>query len=97
MVTTCRSGACTSPSNRVGLGSPLEACSVYGDLSCSVHTVKIFKCSTVNGMPTFVIEDHMSDWQICQICYSLEIVIIINITQALASPNESSYATFRPP
>ena len=27
----------TSPSTWVGLGSPLAACSVYGDLTCSVH------------------------------------------------------------
>ena len=29
----------TSPSKRVGLRSPLAACSVYGDLTCSIHTV----------------------------------------------------------
>ena len=29
----------TSPSNGVGLGSPLAACSMYGDLTCCVHTV----------------------------------------------------------
>ena len=42
MVTTCWSWAWsngTSPSKWVGLGSPLAACSVYGDLTCSVHTV----------------------------------------------------------
>ena len=42
VVTTCWSWAWTnrtSPSKWVGLGSPLEACSVYGDLTCSVHTV----------------------------------------------------------
>ena len=42
VVTTCWSWARsnrTSPSKWVGLGSPLAACSVYGDLTCSVHTV----------------------------------------------------------
>ena len=37
----------TSPSKWVGLGSPLAACSVYGDLICSVHTVNnlcMFNC-----------------------------------------------------
>ena len=37
----------TSPSKWVGLGSPLAACSVYGDLTCSVHTVNdlcMFNC-----------------------------------------------------
>ena len=36
-----------SPSKWVGLGSPLAACSVYGDLTCSVHTVNnlcMFNC-----------------------------------------------------
>ena len=40
--TTCLSWAWTnrtSPSNGVRLDSPLAACSVYGDLTCSVHTV----------------------------------------------------------
>ena len=35
------------PSKWVGLGSPLAACSVYGDLTCSVHTVNnlcMFNC-----------------------------------------------------
>ena len=30
----------TYPSTWVGLGSPLAACSVYGDLTCCVHPVK---------------------------------------------------------
>ena len=37
----------TTPSKWVGLGSPLAACSVYGDLTCSVHTVNnlsMFNC-----------------------------------------------------
>ena len=41
VVTTCWSWAWsnrTSPSKWVGLGSPLAASSVYGDLTCSVHT-----------------------------------------------------------
>ena len=35
------------PSKWVGLGSPLAACSVYGDLTCCVHTVNnlcMFNC-----------------------------------------------------
>ena len=50
VVTTCWSWAwsnCTSPSKWVGLGSPLAASSVYGDLTCSVHTVNnlcMFNC-----------------------------------------------------
>ena len=37
----------TSLSNGVGLDSPLAACSVYGDVNCSVHTVNnlcLFNC-----------------------------------------------------
>ena len=51
VVTTCWSWAWTnrtSPSNGVGLlSSPLAACSVYGDLTCSVHTLNnlcLFNC-----------------------------------------------------
>ena len=50
VITICWSWAWTnrtSPSNGVGLGNPLAACSVYGDLTCSVHTVHnlcLFNC-----------------------------------------------------
>ena len=50
VVTTCWSWAWTyrtSQSNGVALGSLLAACSVYGDLACSVHTVNhlcLFNC-----------------------------------------------------
>ena len=50
VVTTCWSWAWTnrtSPSEWVELGSPLAACSVYGCLTCSVHTVNnlcLFNC-----------------------------------------------------
>ena len=50
VVSTCRSWAWsnrTSPSKWEGLGSLLAACSVYGDLTCSVHTVNnvcMFNC-----------------------------------------------------
>ena len=50
VVTTCWSWSWsnrTSPSKWVGLGSPLAACSVYGDLTCSVQTVNnlcMFNC-----------------------------------------------------
>ena len=77
MVTTCWSWAWsnrTSPSKWVGLGSPFAASSVYGDLTCSVH---IYACSIANVISTFVIEDHMLDWHSCQICYPLEIKILL--------------------
>ena len=50
VVTTCWSWAWsnrTYPSKWVGLGSPLAASSVYGDLTCSVYTVNnlcMFNC-----------------------------------------------------
>ena len=42
----------TSPSKGVGLGSPLAACSVYGDLTLSVLTVNNF--SSVSNYQTHV-------------------------------------------
>ena len=58
----------TSPSKRVGLGSPLAACSMYGDLTSSVHTVNHFHCCVIiKRMYFFVFEDHMLDWHSCQI------------------------------
>ena len=64
----------TSPSKRVGLVSPLAACSMYGDLTCSVHTVNNFHCFVlIKRMHVFVSEDYMLVWQMCQICYPLEI------------------------
>ena len=42
----------TTPSKGKGLGSPLAACSVYGDLTRSVHTVNIF--SSVSNYQTRV-------------------------------------------
>ena len=42
----------TSPSKGVGLGSPLGACSVYADLTLSVHTVNNF--SSVSNYQTHV-------------------------------------------
>ena len=36
----------TSPSKGIGLGSPLAACSVYGDLTRSVHTVNNFSSAS---------------------------------------------------
>ena len=68
----------TSPSKRVGLGSPLAACSMYGDLTCSVHTVNNFHCFVIiKRMYVFVSENHMLDWQWCQICYPLEIKLLL--------------------
>ena len=37
----------------------------------------IYVCPIVNDMPTFVIEDHMIDWHICQICCRLEIKLLL--------------------
>ena len=66
------------PSKRVGLGSPLAACSMYGDLTCSVHTVNNFHCFVIiKRMYVFVSENHMLDWQWCQICYPLEIKLLL--------------------
>ena len=66
------------PSKRVGLGSPLAACSMYGDLTCSVHTVNNFHCFVIiKCMYVFVSENHMLDWQWCQICYPLEIKLLL--------------------
>ena len=68
----------TSPSKREGLGSPLAACSIYGDLTCSVHAVNNFHCFVIiKRMYAFVSEDHMLDWQLCQICYLLEIKLLL--------------------
>ena len=53
VVTTCWSWARsnrTSPSNGVGLDCPLAACSLYGDLTCFVHTV--------NNLCLFICEWH---------------------------------------
>ena len=51
-----------SPSKRVGLGSPLAAYSMYGDLTCSVHTVNNFHCFVIiERMYVFVSEAHMLD------------------------------------
>ena len=33
--------------------------------------------SIANVISTFVIEDDMLDWHLCQICYSLEIKILL--------------------
>ena len=55
VVTTCWSWAWTnrtSPSSGVGLGSPLAACSVYRDLTCSVHI-------TVNNLCLFSCQWHV--------------------------------------
>ena len=80
VVTTCWSWAGTNRTSLphgVGLGSPLAACSVYGDLTCSGHIVNNFVCSIVNDMPTIVIEDLMLDWHTCQICYPLKIKLLL--------------------
>ena len=90
VVTICWSWAWTnrtSPSSGVVLGSPLAACSVYGDLTCSVHNANnlcLFNCQW--HAPIFVIEDHMLDWHTCQICYPLK----IKLSLLLLLPSNSS-------
>ena len=67
-------------SKRVGLGSPLAACSMYGDLTGSVHTVKNFHCfAVIKRMYVFVSDDHMLDWQLCQISYPLEMKLLLTV------------------
>ena len=74
-----------SPSKREGLGSPLAACSMYGDLTCSLHSVNNFHCFVIiKRMYVFVFEDHMLDWHSCQICYPLEIKLLILLLHAPA-------------
>ena len=72
------------PSKRVGLGSPLAACSMYGDLTCSVHIVNNFHCFVIikrmrsfKSLYVFVFEDNMLVWHSCQICYPLEIKLLL--------------------
>ena len=90
VVTICWSWAWTnrtSPSSGVVLGSPLAACSVYGDLTCSVHNANnlcLFNCQW--HAPIFVIEGHMLDWHTCQICYPLK----IKLSLLLLLPSNSS-------
>ena len=68
----------TSTSKWVGLGSPLAACSMYGDLTGSVHIVNNFHCFVIiKRMYVFVSEHHMWDWHSCQICYPLEIKLLL--------------------
>ena len=45
----------------------------------------IYVCSIVNNMPTAVIEDHMLDWHKSQICYSLEIKLLLLLLLLLLS------------
>ena len=80
VVTTCWSWAWsnrTSPSKWVGFGSPLAACSVYGDFTCTVHTVNnlcMFNCQCYfylcNRGPYVRLA-------FCQICYPREIKILL--------------------
>ena len=59
-------------------GSPLTARSVYGDLTCSVHIVNNFHCFVIiKRMYVFVSEEHMLDWHSCQLCYPLEIKLLL--------------------
>ena len=37
----------------------------------------MYACSIANVISTFVIEDHIVDWHSCQICYPLEIKILL--------------------
>ena len=51
---------------------------MYGDVTCSVHTVNNYVCSIVNDMSIFVTEDYMLDWDTYQICYPLEIKLLFS-------------------
>ena len=73
VVTTCWSWAwskCTPPLQVSRLGSPLAACSVYGDLTCSAHTVNnlcmfICHCYLCNRGPYVRLEfvpNMLSSW-----------------------------------
>ena len=53
---------CTSLCKRVGLGSPLAACLMYGDLTSTVHIVNNFHWFVIiKRMYVLVFEDHMLD------------------------------------
>ena len=53
------------------------ACSMFGDLTSSVHTANNFHCFVnIKRMHVFVIENHMLDWHSCQICNPLEIKLL---------------------
>ena len=66
------------------MGSPLAACSMYGDLTCSVHAVNNFHCFVIiKRMHVFVSEDHMLDWHLFQVCYSLEIKLLLLLLSLL--------------
>ena len=57
-----------------------EACSKYGDLTSSVHTVNNFQCFVINKrMHVFVFGDHMLDWISYQLCYPLEIKLLLSL------------------
>ena len=69
---------------------------MYGDLTCSVHTVNNFHCFVIiKCMYVFVSENHMLVWQWCQICYPLEIKLLLTdlgggrINKAWTGTNET--------
>ena len=91
VVTTCWSWAWsnrTSPSKWVGLGSPLATCSVYGDLTCSVHTVKnlcmfncqchLYLCNRGSYVRLAFVPNMLSSW-------NKDIIIIIIIIKDIYS------------
>ena len=58
---------------------------MYGDFSCSVHTVNNFHCFVIiKRMFVFVSEDHMLNWHLCKICYPLEIKLLVTDGYACA-------------
>ena len=80
----------------VGLGSPLAACSVYGDLTCSVHTVNNF--SSASNYQTHVclciwgpyvrlasVPNMLSSWNKVIIISSSSIIIIPGHSLMLSS------------
>ena len=52
--------------------------SVSRRTACFVHTVNDFHCFVIiKRMYAFVSENHMLDWHSCQICYPLEIKLLL--------------------
>ena len=63
---------------------------MYGDLTSSIHTANTFHCFViVKGMHVFVFEDHMLDWHSCQICYPLEIKLLLLFSKKVFRTNHN--------
>ena len=100
VVTTCWSWAWSnraSPSKWVWLGSPLAASSVYGDLTCSVHTVNnlcmfncqchFYLCNRGPYVRLSFVPNMLSSWN------KDIIIVIINIMAGDQSPRKNVTGT----